>query len=310
MIGTGASAIQFVPQIVDRVEDLYLFQRTPPWIVPKIDWPIPASLRWCFRNLPFTRYLFRSFIYWRQEFRGIGFTIDPRLMKKARKIALDHLEASVADESLRKKLTPDYTIGCKRILISNDYYPALQKDNLELVTDAVQSVDSTGITDVTGRHFEVDAIIFGTGFHATDPLTPMRIFGEHGRELGQDWAAGPEAYFGISVNGYPNLFLLMGPNTGLGHNSMVFMIESQVAYVVKLLKAMRSTGVSTARVKRDVQTAYNDKLATMLAKTVWSSGCKSWYQTDDGKQAVLWPGSTVSYWRKTRRPELRHYDFQ
>ncbi len=307
VIGTGASAIQFVPQIVDQVEQLVLFQRMPPWIVPRPDRRIFAWEKWLYRHIPFTQRLFRTFIYWRQEMRGIGFTISSKLMGKATDIAMKHLQNSVADPGLRQALTPDYIIGCKRILISNDYYAALQKENLTLVTSGIRRITEAGIVTDDGHKHPLDAIIFGTGFHATDPLTPTRIFGIGGRELADDWKDGPEAFLGISVNGYPNMFLLMGPNTGLGHNSMVFMIEAQVRYTLSLLQALLSGRIDAIDVKAGDQATYNTKLQEVLAGTVWASGCDSWYQTDEGRQAVLWPGFTFSYWFRTRRPDLGHY---
>lgn len=307
VIGTGASAIQFVPQIVDTVRQLVLFQRTPPWVVPRPDRRIFAWEKCLYRHLPFTQRLFRTFIYWRQEVRGIGFTISPKLMQKGTKIALEHLERSVSDPVLRQHLIPDYTIGCKRILISDDYYPALQKDNLKLVRSGIQRVTVDGITDGDGSHHPVDAIVFGTGFHATDPLTPTRIFGVGGRELADDWKQGPEVFLGISVSGYPNMFLLMGPNTGLGHNSMVFMIEAQVRYTVRMLQQLLTGRVAAYDVRAGDQAAFNKDLQDTLAGTVWASGCDSWYQTAEGRQSVLWPGFTFSYWFRTRRPDLSHF---
>ncbi|MFQ5549320.1 MAG: flavin-containing monooxygenase [Woeseia sp.] len=309
VIGTGASAIQFVPQIVERVKTLLLFQRTPPWIVPKLDRPIGKWERWLYRNIPLARFLFRNFIYWRQEVRGIGFTIDPRLMGRATRIALRHLERQVADEALRNKLIPDYTIGCKRILISSDYYPALQKDNLELITTGIREVTADGIVDADGNEHKADAIILGTGFKATDPISPTRIFGIGGRELSDDWRDGPEAFLGISVAGYPNLFLMVGPNTGLGHNSMIFMIESQVRYAIKMIRQMSRRGVRAVDIKAGSQSQYNRGLQKTLEQSVWQSGCKSWYQTEDGKNTSIWPGASFSYWVRTLRPDMRHYDF-
>ena len=310
VIGTGASAIQFVPQIVDKVDQLLLFQRTPPWIVPKPDRLFRNWEKSLFRIFPFTRFLFRNLIYWRQEARGIGFTIDPRLMGRARRVALKHLKKQVADPELREILTPNYTIGCKRILISSDYYPALQRDNLTLNTSGIQRVTGDAIIDGEGRQHRVDAIVLGTGFRATDPITPTRIFGIGGRELSEDWRDGPEAFLGISVAGYPNLFLLVGPNTGLGHNSIIFMIEAQVRYTIKMLRNMSEQGVHAIDVKTDSQARFNRDLQHSLAKTVWQSGCKSWYQTEDGKNSSIWPGSTCSYWAKTFRPDLCHYDIR
>ena len=309
VIGTGASAIQFVPQIVDKVKQLLLFQRTPPWIVPKPDRPIRNWEKRLYRYFPFARFLFRNFIYWRQEARGIGFTIDPRLMGRARRIALKHLQKNVTDRELRRQLTPDYTIGCKRILISSNYYPALQKDNLNLNTTGIRKITEDAVIDGEGHEHKVDAIVLGTGFRATDPITPTQIFGIGGRELSIDWRDGPEAFLGISVAGYPNLFILVGPNTGLGHNSMIFMIESQVRYTIKMLRKMSELGARAVDLKPKSQEHFNRDLQRSLAKTVWQSGCKSWYQTEDGKNSSIWPGSTFTYWAKTLKPDYRHYDF-
>lgn len=309
VIGTGASAIQFVPQIVDKVKKIQLFQRTPPWIVPKPDRAFQNWEKYLYRYFPFVRLLFRNFIYWRQESRGIGFTIDPRLMGRAKRIALKHLNKHVADPGLREKLRPNYTIGCKRILISSDYYPALQRDNLNLVTSGIRRVTEDAVIDGDGHEHKVDAIVLGTGFRATDPITPTRIFGIGGRELSIDWREGPEAFLGISVTGYPNLFVLVGPNTGLGHNSMIFMIESQVRYTIKMLRMMSELGARAVNLKAGSQQKFNRDLQHSLAKTVWQSGCKSWYQTEDGKNSSIWPGSTFTYWAKTLKPDFRHYDF-
>ena len=307
VIGTGASAVQFVPQIIDRVESLTLYQRTPPWVVPKKDKPIKGWLKWCFKHIPATRLLVRNFIYWSLEMRGMGFTIDPRLMAPARNIAVRHIRKSIDDEELRQRVTPNYAIGCKRILISNDYYPALQNEKLELVTGAVDRIAANGVIDASGREIATDVIIFATGFNATDPLTPMRIFGRGGRELADDWHDGPEAYLGINVAGYPNFFMLMGPNTGLGHNSMVFMIEAQIRYTLSMLKEVLEKDEVALDIDAEQQRKFNLAIQNDLQRTVWTSGCRSWYQTADGRHPVLWPGPTFTYWAKTLRPKLERY---
>lgn len=309
VIGTGASAIQFVPKIVDEVKTLSLFQRTPPWIVPKMGRPIRAWEKWLFHRIPFSRYVLRNFYYWRQEYHGIAFIVNPRLMRRAEKVALKYLHASISDEKLRQQLIPNYQIGCKRILISDDYYSALKRSNLKFLPVAVDHFNGSGLTDADGNEHQFDAIIFATGFHATDPLTPMRIFGVDNRELSEDCCNGPQAYLGISVSGYPNLFLLMGPNTGLGHNSVVFMIESQVRYTIGLLKALLERPQSALDVKANVQQGFNERLQRDLEGTVWSSGCKSWYQSASGRHCVLWPGFTFSYWLKTYRPRLTDFNW-
>jgi cation diffusion facilitator CzcD-associated flavoprotein CzcO len=310
VVGTGASAIQFVPRIATQVARLTLFQRTPPWIVPKPDRPVRAWERWLFRRVPMTRSLFRSFLYWRQEILGLGFTLSPRLMRRGTRMALEHIRASIGDPELRARVTPDYQIGCKRILLSDDYYPALERDNVELVTAGIERVGEQGITDRDGRYHEADVIIFATGFNAVDPLSPTRIFGLGGRELAEDWRAGPEAFLGISVSGYPNLFLLMGPNTGLGHNSVIFMIESQIRYSVKLIRRVLRSAGATVDVRADVQESFNQRVQRAFRGSVWASGCKSWYQGENGRQVALWPGFTFTYWFRTLRPKLGRYLFR
>ena len=310
VVGTGASAIQFVPQIAPKVAHLTLFQRTPPWIVPKPDREVRTWERWLFAHLPVTQSLFRAFLYWRQEILGLGFTLTPRLMRRGTRMGLDHIRASIQDPELRARVTPDYQIGCKRILLSDDYYPALERDNVELVATGIERVYERGVIDQAGREYEADAIVFATGFNAVDPLSPTRIIGAGGRELAGDWRSGPEAFLGISVSGYPNLFLLMGPNTGLGHNSVIFMIEAQIRYSVKLIRRVLAKPGRTPDVRSDVQAAFNDRVQKAFRGSVWASGCKSWYQADNGRQVVLWPGFTFTYWFRTLRPKLGRYIFR
>ncbi len=310
VIGTGASAIQFVPRIADEAGTLTLFQRTPPWIVAKNDRPMRGWEKFLLRHLPPVRWLFRYFLYWRQEVLGVGFTVSPRLMRLGRHQALKHLADGIKDPELRDKLTPNYQIGCKRVLLSDDYYPSLEKDNVAVNTEGIERFTEDGIIDACGQHHSVDVVIYGTGFNAVDPLSPTRIVGRDGRELATDWAGGPEAYLGISVTGYPNLFLLMGPNTGLGHNSVIFMIEAQVRYVRQLITRVLRGPDATVDVLEDAQTRFNRKLQKSLKGTVWTSGCSSWYQTDTGRLIAIWPGFTFTYWFRTLRPKLGRYLLQ
>ena len=310
VIGTGASAIQFVPRIADTAGTLTLFQRTPPWVVAKNDRPMRGWEKSLFRFFPPARWLFRTLLYWRQEVLGVGFTVSPRLMTLGRHQALRHLADGIRDPELRRRLTPDYQIGCKRVLLSDDYYPSLEKDNVVVNTDGIERFTRDGIVDATGTHHPVDVVIYATGFNAIDPLSPTRIIGRGGRELATDWANGPEAYLGISVAGYPNLFLLMGPNTGLGHNSVIFMIESQIRYVRTLIKRVLRRKDTTLDVREDAQTDFNSRLQKSLRGTVWTSGCSSWYQTDTGRLIAIWPGFTFTYWFRTLRPKLGRYLLQ
>ncbi len=310
VIGTGASAIQFVPRIAAEAGTLTLFQRTPAWVVAKNDRPMRGWEKSLLRHVPPTRWLFRFLLYWRQEVLGVGFTVSPKLMKLGRHQALRHIAAGVTDPELRRRLTPDYQIGCKRVLLSDDFYPALDRANVVVNTDGIDHFTEDGIVDAAGHHHPVDVVIYGTGFNAVDPLSPMRIVGRSGRELAEDWAEGPEAYLGISVSGYPNLFLLMGPNTGLGHNSVIFMIEAQVRYVRQLIERVLRGPNATVDVREDAQMRFNRRLQASLKGTVWTSGCSSWYQTDTGRLIAIWPGFTFTYWFRTLRPKLGRYLLQ
>ena len=309
VIGTGASAIQFVPQIAPQVAHLDLFQRTPPWIMPKPDRAISPLERWLFKHLPVTQRLMRGALYWTLEGRVLGFTLHPRLMNLAQKMARRHLHKQVSRPALRKILTPDYTIGCKRILISNDYYPALSRSNVEVVTQPVARIDADGVITADGIKHPVDCLIFGTGFQATDPLPRDCIIGRGGVDLMDTWHDGAHAYKGTTVPGYPNLFLIIGPNTGLGHNSMILMIEAQVAYILDALKHMQRQRITTVEVKPAVEHAYNQQLQDKLKRTIWNTGgCQSWYlDPRTGKNTTLWPGSTWRFKQVTRHFALKDY---
>jgi cation diffusion facilitator CzcD-associated flavoprotein CzcO len=300
VVGTGASAIQFVPQIARDVEQLHLFQRTPPWVLPKPDRPTTRLERALFRIAPALQQAYRSLIYWRLESRVLGFTVHPKAMKALELVGRLHIRRAIKDPSVRQAVTPDYTIGCKRILMSNDYYPALARDNVDLITGGVQRVTERGVVGADRVEREVDAIIYGTGFKVRDPLGPMQIEGLGGAELSDLWREqGLEAYLGTTVAGFPNLFILVGPNTGLGHNSIVYMIESQVHYVLQAIKTLREHSAIYADVKPDVQAKFNEGIQAQLDGAVWSSGCASWYLDENGKNRTLWPGFTFRYRQAT-----------
>jgi cation diffusion facilitator CzcD-associated flavoprotein CzcO len=301
VIGTGASAIQIVPEIAPLVERLHVFQRTAPWFVPRRDRAFLPIERFLFRNVPGVQRAYRFGIYWLQElgaplFLGRGF-----LSRLAEKGARRFIRKSVADPELRARVTPDYAIGCKRILISNDWYPALQRENVELVTDGIAEVRAHSIATRDGRERQVDTIILATGFAATDFLAPMKVFGRTGAELSDSWKSGAATHLGISAAGFPNFFLLVGPNTGLGHNSIIFMIEAQVRYVLQAIRHLVRERVDALDLREDVQTASYREVQRRMRSTVWQSGCKSWYQSADGRNDTLWPGFTFDYWWRTRR---------
>ena len=305
VIGTGASAIQFVPKIAEQVRELHLFQRTPPWVMPKPDRVMPEWAKRLFERVPLAQRVYRDLIYWSLELRAVGFNGDPRIMKFAQKIAERHIEKSISDPVLRAKLTPDYVMGCKRVLISNDYYPALARDNVEVVTDGIAEVTETGIIDKAGTEREVDAIIYGTGFRVTDAFDDLDIVGAHGVNLGKQWAEqGMQTHLGITVTGYPNLFFLLGPNTGLGHNSVVFMIEQQIRYIAEAIRYVEDHGADAIEVRADTQAQFNADIQRKLAKGVWTrGGCTSWYLDSQGVNRTIWPGFTWRYWMRTRKLE-------
>jgi cation diffusion facilitator CzcD-associated flavoprotein CzcO len=307
VIGTGASAVQLVPAIADKVAHLDLHQRTPGWVIPRMDYAFEEKSKTRFARLPFLQRLFRSFIYWRAEMLAYGFTRNLKMIAKFQKLAEAELAKAVPDPALRAKLTPDFPVGCKRVLISNDFYPAVQRGNVELVTDAIAEIRPDGIVTADGKLREVEIILYATGFRVTDWLSHVDIRGRGGRKLIDDWKDGASAYYGIAVNGYPNMFLLLGPNTGLGHNSVVFMIESQVRYALDCLKWLWA-GAGTVEVKDKVQDAFNKDLHEKMKRTVWMTGCKSWYLNANGTNSTLWPDFTVTYWWKTRGARKRDFD--
>jgi cation diffusion facilitator CzcD-associated flavoprotein CzcO len=309
-VGTGGSAIQYVPEVASQAEQLYVFQRTPPWILPKPDRPYRQLERTLFRISPLLRKLHRGWLYVRNELRVVPI-MNPRLAKPLEELAKLYLRHCVSDPVLIEKLTPDYTIGCKRVLLSNNYYQVFNRPNVELVTETLTEVKEHSVITEDGVERPVDAIVLGTGFHA-DPrnyLTGLMIRGVGGRDLLDHWAGGAEAYLGISVAGFPNMFELVGPNTGLGHNSLLFMIESQVHYIIECLKLLDKKGAKSMDVRPSELRRFNEELAHRLDHTVWTSGCKSWYTQEDGKNIAIWPGFSFRYRMRTRSVNPDHYVF-
>lgn len=310
VVGTGASAVQFVPQIAQDVEQLHLFQRTPPWIMPKPDHEMSQWMRTLFNRIPGAQRAYRAALYWTLELRAVGFNGHPGVMKLAQKLAKLNIDKHVKDPQLRRKLTPDYTLGCKRVLVSNDYYPALTRDNVDVQTGGVREVTERGIVDGSGVEHEVDAIIFGTGFHVVDAFDHLDITGENGRNLSKEWASeGMRTHLGMSVSGFPNLFFLLGPNTGLGHNSVVFMIESQIRYVSQAIRLVDRSDAEAIGVRSDVQDRFNADIQRRLRKGVWTQGgCTSWYLDAQGVNRTIWPGFTWRYWLQTRKVDPADFE--
>jgi cation diffusion facilitator CzcD-associated flavoprotein CzcO len=310
VVGTGASAIQFVPQIAPRAGKLYLFQRTPPWIVPRMDFAIAEKWKRRFRRFPLIMRAFRQLIFWRQEFRVLGFLGNRFVRRKATEIATHQLEKQVRDPKLRAALKPSYELGCKRVLVSDDFYPALTRPNVELVTDGIAEVREHSIVTADGVERPVDVLIFGTGFRATEALIGIRLVGRGGVEIHDAWRERMSAYLGVTVAGFPNLFLLLGPNTGLGHNSVVLMIEAQVRYVMSCLALMKRRRKRVLEVRPETQKQFVADIYRRLEGTVWQSGgCRSWYQDPrTGENTTLWPGSVIAYRRHTKSASPADYE--
>jgi cyclohexanone monooxygenase len=309
VVGTGASAIQAVPEIAQQVAHLDVIQRTPPWVVPHRDRPITRVERALYKAVPPLQRLVRAGVYFSRELLVPGLVYRPQILKAVEKLARKHLSDQVPDEQLRAKVTPDYTIGCKRILPSNTWYPALGRENVELVTDAITEIRPDGYVTADGKLHEVDTIIFATGFFVTDiPLADI-VTGKEGKRLSEVWQRSPQAYRGTAMAGFPNLFLLVGPNVGLGHNSIVFMIEAQITYVLGALEQMHAHGAGRVEVRPDAVVAYNNRLQSKMGKTVWNTGgCASWYIDAEGKNTTIWPDFTFRFWKETREFDAAAYE--
>ncbi|MFI6443947.1 flavin-containing monooxygenase [Kitasatospora sp. NPDC050543] len=309
VVGTGASAAQIVPSIQPTVGRLTVFQRTPAWVLPRRDREISAAEKWLHTRLPATAKLRRATLFALRELQVDAFVRRPGALRLVQQLAERHLASSVADPQLRARLTPDYRIGCKRILLSNTYYPALAAANTEVIAAGLREVRGSTLVAADGSEHEVDAIVFGTGFHVTDMPIGARVFGADGTSLAEEWKGGMEALRGSTVRGFPNLFFVIGPNTGLGNNSMVLMIESQLNYLIDALTTLASVGATAMQPTARAQRQWNLALQHRMSRTVWSTGgCTSWYLDGEGKNTVLWPGSTTSFRRATRRVDLAEYE--
>lgn len=296
IIGTGASAVQIVPSIAAKVEKLTVFQRTAAWVMPKRDQPITERAKEIYRRFPLAQKAVRAALFLMSDTFGPIIMLDsPRLSKFGEDLSRKHLEASVADPALRAKLTPDYQLGCKRILISNEYYASFSRDNVELETDGIEEVREHSIVTKTGTEHPVDALVLATGFSVGLATAPFPVHGLGGKALDESWEDGAVAYKGVSVAGFPNWFMIMGPNTGPGHTSVLMYTESQINYIVQALKWLRRDGLKYLTVRQDVQNRYNRHIQSRMKYTVWSSGCNSWYLSENGENHALFPGFASEY---------------
>lgn len=307
IIGTGASAIQVIPKIQPEVEHLTVFQRTPPWVLPHPDREVPAWKRRLYRRVPLTQKFDRLCTYIAREAFLLGFVVKPELMRKAEEQATAHMESAVADPDLRRKLRPTFSLGCKRVLLSDTYYPALASPNVEVVTDGVARITPDGVVDADGTEHRVDTIVWGTGFHVTDFPVAQVVRNAEGRTLLEEVTDGDGMYLGCTAPTFPNLFMMVGPNTGLGNTSILFMIESQLNYILDALTHLDRSGSNRVELRPEVARAYNEEMQEKLDGTVWNSGCKSWYLDERGRNLTLWPTFTWPFRRRTRHFDTESY---
>ncbi|MBU3749509.1 MAG: NAD(P)/FAD-dependent oxidoreductase [Mycobacterium sp.] len=316
VLGTGASAIQFVPAIAGRTRALTIFQRSAPWTLPKTDVAYSARTQRIFERFPWLQRASRS--AWRTCFELLAplFTgRPPRAADRARRLFahLSNLQRDMAlrgDRDLRNRVQPDYEMGCKRVLLTSDWLPTLRRPNVELVTDGVARVTGEGIVDTRGRTHPADAIIFGTGYAATDLLAPMEVLGRGGERLHDRWRDGAEAYLGLSVPGFPNLFMVYGPNTGHGTGSAIDMLEAQAEHIADAVRLLADGRAEQLEVRREVFDAFRREIAERMADTVWASGCGSWYRNDAGRVTITWPGQPAEYQRRARRLSAADYELR
>lgn len=310
IVGTGASAVQIVPEIARQVAQLTLFQRTPPWVLPRGDRAYSSRAKQLFARLPFLRRLHRVALYWHHEYPALlGFTKVSRVTRVGERIGRRHLAASVSDPDLREKLTPRYRLGCKRVLVSDDYYPALTRENVAVVTDPVRSVGPRGIMTADGVEHPLDVLILATGFDTGGSYLRLPIVGRGGRTLAEAWRGGGGAFQGMAVHGFPNLFLLLGPNSGLGHNSVLLMVEAQVAHVVDALRFLREHPKARLEVTRAAQERFRARIDARTGDSIWTQGgCRSWYLDAKGRNRALWPETVGAFRRSTERLRLEDYE--
>jgi cation diffusion facilitator CzcD-associated flavoprotein CzcO len=309
VIGTGASAVQLVPRIVGQVERLHLFQRTPAWILPHPGRQVKEGTKALYRRLPAAQRAVRAGIYYRNEYLVLPALLRSRRLDLIKKVSLKHLESQVPDPQLRAKLTPTFAPGCKRLTPTNEYFPAVADPTTELVTDGIDHFEGSTIVTRDGTAREIDVVILCTGFRVTDGTFPHLVTGRDGRTMREVWDGDSMgAYLGTTVARFPNFFLLAGPNTGIGHTSLVYMIEAQLPYVVDALRYMRDHDVSSIEVRPDVQLAFNEELQRKFALSVWTTGgCASWYLDRNGNNPTLWPDFTYRFARRLRRFDAAAY---
>ncbi len=308
VIGTAASAVQIIPAIAEKVKSLHAFQRTPHWVAERHDRHLTNVERYLTQKLPILQNAHRHFTYWMLESRMLGFRNFPVLMKTQEIKSLRYMKSVIKDKELRKKLTPDFTFGCKRVLLTSKYYPAFNRDNVFLETDGIEEINETGILTKTGKQIDVDLIVYATGYHIAENSIKFPIIGREGVTVAEAWKDGAHAYLGTTVPYLPNFFTIGGPNTGIGHTSFLFLLEAQLNYIVSALKKKKTAGITTVEVKAAVEAKYNDDIQEQLKTTVWEiGGCNSWYKTANGKNTIIYPNYSFVFWKDTLNFDIENY---
>ena len=310
VIGTGASAVQVVPEIAKEAESLTVFQRTPSWVVAKPDFAFPKIMKACFSRFPSIQRLFRWFIYWFLELFGTSMIFQLPWASSFERVGRSNIKRSISDPQLQAALTPSYAMGCKRTLLSSDYYPAFERDNVSLMTEGIASISSSGIVTNDGEEHLFDAIVLATGFNVPAAAAPFEIIGKNGLDINALWEKGAEAYKGTTVSGFPNLFMLMGPNTVTGHTSVLVYSEAQIEYILQAVQVMNQSGIQSFDVKELVQRRYNQALQKVLKTRVWATGCHSWYLTKEGKNTTMYPGYSWQFCLELKRFEKEDYELK
>ena len=307
VVGTGASAVQIVPELVETAASVKVFQRTPGWVLPRANVRTRATTKRLYRAVPGTQRLARSLWFWGHETVALGVVWNTPLTRVVEAASKMHLRSQVDDPWLRRQLTPDFAAGCKRLLMTSDYYPALQRPNCTLVTWPIARIAERGIRTVEGVEHQFDCIVFATGFDVSKTGTPIPITGLDGRDLASEWGRGAFAYRSVAVSGYPNLFFTFGPNSGPGHSSALVYMEAQIDYITEAVTQLLENDWKALDVRAEAQERYNQDIQRRLTSTTWNSGCQSWYLTDDGFNATMYPGFATQYVNQLRRVELRDY---
>jgi len=307
VVGTGASGVQIVPELVKVAKSVKVFQRTPGWVIPRVNGSTSGWMKRIYKDVPFAEKLARSAWFWGHESVALGVVWDSPFTRVVEALSLANLRMQVKDPWLRRQLTPDFSAGCKRLLMTRDYYPALQADNCKLVTWPIARLSPKGIRTVEGIEHQFDAIVFATGFEVSKAGTPFPVIGIDGRELAAEWSRGAYAYRSVAVSGYPNLYFTFGPNSGPGHSSALVYMEAQIDYIVEAISKLLQFGWKSLDVRPEVQARYNEDIQQRLQSTTWNSGCQSWYLTDDGFNATMFPGFATQYVNQLKAVNLHDF---